>query len=92
MPPLRVYNTLTRRVEIREEAPHPLAPTLGLFPEPRLQVEPRQDLEALQVRDRRILEGYGWVDRSRGIVRIPVEEALEQVAAQGLPARNEAPR
>lgn len=27
------------------------------------------------------LHDYGWVDRSRGIVRIPIEQAMELVAA-----------
>lgn len=31
------------------------------------------------------LNGYGWVDRSRGIVHIPIERAMEQVAAGTLP-------
>ena len=31
------------------------------------------------------LHGYGWVDRSRGIVRIPIERAMELVAAGAKP-------
>ena len=31
------------------------------------------------------LNGYGWVDRSKGIAHVPIERALEAVAAGALP-------
>jgi hypothetical protein len=31
------------------------------------------------------LNGYGWVDRSKGIVHIPIERAMEQAASGVLP-------
>lgn len=31
------------------------------------------------------LNGYGWSDRSKGIVHIPIERALEEVASGALP-------
>ncbi|HVZ23631.1 MAG TPA: hypothetical protein VG871_21305 [Vicinamibacterales bacterium] len=35
-------------------------------------------------RDLRTLNSYGWVDRSRGVVHIPIERAMELVAKEGL--------
>ena len=32
------------------------------------------------------LEGHGWVDREKGVVHIPVERAMDLIAARGLPA------
>jgi hypothetical protein len=32
------------------------------------------------------LEHYGWVDKAKGVVRIPIDEAMSKVAAGGLPA------
>ena len=32
------------------------------------------------------LETYGWVDKSKGVVRIPIEAAMEQVAGGAMPA------
>ncbi|HVZ72517.1 MAG TPA: hypothetical protein VHJ20_09090 [Polyangia bacterium] len=32
------------------------------------------------------LEGYGWVDRSKGVVHIPIDLALQQVAGGASPA------
>jgi len=31
------------------------------------------------------LNGYGWVDRSKGLVHIPIERAMEQAASGVLP-------
>ena len=31
------------------------------------------------------LNGYGWVDRSKGIVHVPIERAMEQVLSGALP-------
>lgn len=36
------------------------------------------------------LTTYGWVDRTQGVVRIPIEEAKKRLLAQGLPARGAA--
>jgi hypothetical protein len=35
---------------------------------------------------RRELETYGWVDKSKGVVRIPIERAMERVASGAMPA------
>ncbi|HVZ89233.1 MAG TPA: hypothetical protein VHG72_19860 [Polyangia bacterium] len=32
-----------------------------------------------------LLNGYGWIDRSKGIVHVPIERAMEQVLAGTLP-------
>jgi protein SCO1/2 len=60
-----------------------------LPPEPRLQVAPAQELEILRATERANLEGYGWIDRESGVIRIPIERAMEQIAAQGLPVRKD---
>lgn len=48
-------------------------PVAGPAPQP----EPEADLERMQTQARARLESYGWVDRERGIARIPVERAME---------------
>jgi hypothetical protein len=58
-----------------------------LPPEPRLQTNPRQDLGDLRTSERELLEGYHWVDRNAGIVRIPIEEAMRLTIERGLPSR-----
>jgi hypothetical protein len=58
-----------------------------LPPEPRLQTAPTQDLATLLAREDAVLGGYGWVDRKAGVVRLPIDRAIELVAARGLPLR-----
>jgi hypothetical protein len=54
-------------------------------PAPRLQVTPEKDLAALRAQEEAILTSYAWVEKDRGIARIPVEEAMRLVASRGLP-------
>jgi hypothetical protein len=70
----------------------PLAAGQGnrLPPEPRFQTHPREDLRRLREQEDRILNSYGWVDQSAGVVRIPVRRAMELTVQRGLPARPEA--
>ena len=56
-------------------------------PEPRLQATPREDLRALRAREEEILRSYGWVDKTAGVVRIPIDEAMKLTLQRGLPAR-----
>ncbi len=69
----------------------PLAATLPeVPPEPRLQVAPAADLATLHTREDALLNSYGWVDAQSGLVRIPIDRAIEVLAERGLPARPEA--
>jgi hypothetical protein len=73
---------------------HPLADATKpeIPPEPRLQDAPAVDLELFRERERKKLSTYEWIDRANGVVRIPVERAMELVAREGLPARAEKPK
>jgi hypothetical protein len=59
--------------------------------EPRLQTDPAQDLERLRQAENDALNNYGWVDRSRGIVRVPIDRAMELLLKRGLPTRMNPP-
>ena len=39
-------------------------------------------LQKLQSDDRRALTAYGWVDRKNGVVRIPIDVAMEKLIAE----------
>ena len=58
-------------------------------PEPRLQTNPREDLQKFREQEDTVLTSYGWVDRNAGIVRIPIEEAMKLTVQRGLPTRPE---
>ena len=60
-----------------------------MFPEPRLQQKPIQDLERFQAEEYERLTSYDWVDPQSGIVRIPVEQAKKRIIERGLPYRKE---
>jgi|SRR6478752_5992043 hypothetical protein len=69
------------------------------FAPPRLQSDPAGDLRDYQVAQRARLSGYGWADRERGLIQIPVERAMAMIAARGSgayepldPPRTPAPR
>ncbi|MFO0579593.1 MAG: hypothetical protein U1A78_36810 [Polyangia bacterium] len=51
---------------------------------PRLQAFPQQDLDAMQRGKQQLLHGYGWQERGRGVVRVPITRALELAAERGL--------
>ncbi|MGE5303630.1 MAG: hypothetical protein ACM3TN_09905 [Alphaproteobacteria bacterium] len=76
------------RVEKETQVPPaPLSISPRPVPGPRLVVNPGQDMQALRASEDAILNTYGWVDREKGIVRIPIDRAIELVAQTGLPMR-----
>ena len=63
----------------------------GVPPEPRLQNTPFDELRRMRAEEDATLTSYGWVDRQAGIVRIPIEQALE-IASRGGVAEEAAPK
>lgn len=55
-------------------------------PGPALEVSPGRDLQALRRREAAELSTFGWVDRARGVCRIPIRLAIHRLAERGLPA------
>lgn len=82
------FSAVEQEERAAERPVPPLAATLPeLPPEPRLQVVPAADLTSVRVREDSILTTYGWIDRKSGLVRIPIDRAIEVLAERGLPAR-----
>jgi len=54
---------------------------------PGLQATPGREIESYRAEKERLLHEYAWVDRSHGVVRIPIERAMallvQQQAAKG---------
>ena len=61
-------------------------------PEPRLRVAPRADLLEMRRAEDQVLNSYGWIDREKNIVRVPIERGMEIIAKQGLPVRKQLPQ
>jgi hypothetical protein len=53
-------------------------------PFPLLQTDPDEDLRRFRAHEDSLLNGYGWSDREKGKVRIPVARAMELAAGRGL--------
>jgi hypothetical protein len=62
-----------------------------LPPAPRLEDKPLAPRAQLNARENAILTTYGWVDKKAGIVRIPIDRAMDLIAHRGLPATGTAP-
>ena len=55
---------------------------------PRLQVSAPADLSAFRSSEDAELNGYGWIDKTQGVVRIPIQEAMNLIVEKNLlPAR-----
>jgi len=57
------------------------------FPQPQLQEAPVLDLKAIRAAEDQVLNGYGWMDPEKGVVRIPIDRAMDLLAERGLPSR-----
>jgi len=53
--------------------------------QPLLQVSPRLNMEEFRAHEERVLNSAEWIDRNKGIARIPIAAAMEQVVSNGLP-------
>jgi hypothetical protein len=58
-----------------------------LPPEPRLQPTPKKYIKDLRAAEDAQINSYGWIDQKNGIVRIPIDDAIDAVAKAGLPSR-----
>ena len=61
-----------------------------LPPEPRLQVDEKRTLQQQRAIDQVTVTEYAWIDKGSGVVRIPVERAVDLMAERGLPSRTAA--
>jgi hypothetical protein len=53
--------------------------------EPLLQVSSRADMDALRRRENEWLGSVAWVDEPGGVVRMPIERAMELTVQRGFP-------
>jgi hypothetical protein len=64
-----------------------LEPSRVMPPGPRLQVNAHEDLNDYIQEQQHTLDSYGWIDQSAGVVRIPIDRAMDLLLQKGLPAR-----
>ena len=77
--------------QIARSAPPPplLEEAQGLPPGPLLQRNPELGMQQMVTEQEAILNSYGWVDKEAGVVRIPIERAIELTLERGLPPQEQ---
>jgi hypothetical protein len=73
-----------QRTEATPPAP-PLEAAHPPPPPPRLEIAPATDRAAVEAAAQHLLQGYAWTDRAGGRARIPIERAMQILAAGGWP-------
>ncbi|WP_407123381.1 hypothetical protein [Bradyrhizobium sp. STM 3561] len=69
---------------VKADAPAAFTPPLERrFPQPSLQTSPQQDLAEILLKQRQPLSEYEWMDKSKGLARIPIDRAIDIVIARG---------
>lgn len=53
------------------------------FPSPQLIQDDTDELRRVNAEQRARLQGYRWVDRDKGLIAIPIGEAMRIIAAKG---------
>lgn len=78
-----MFRLLEARTEATEagptpvEAEQPRTAEQRLPPEPHLEIDEPADLARMRAEEDARLTSYAWVDKPAGVVRIPVERAME---------------
>ena len=57
-------------------------------PQPRIEVAPYEGLQQLRAREDHVLNSYAWINKETGTVRVPIDRAIDMLAAKGLPSHN----
>lgn len=58
-------------------------------PGPRIEEHPAIEMKELNKQEDGILSTYGWTDKKAGVVRIPVDRAMELQLERGFPVRKQ---
>ena len=85
-----LFAGLEQRAARRDvEAPRARPVSPAPPPAPRLQSDPAGELAQHRALEARRTEEYAWIDRPAGVVRVPVERAMELLLERGLPVAEE---
>src|SRR5205085_9503863 len=84
---LGLMNIYRKGAPLMRTAENPMmaAPPASSPPAPVLQPDPIADLHQMRAQEDQILQGYAWIDRGAGKVRIPIARAMQLMVERGLP-------
>lgn len=82
-----MFDLFLKEAEEADVPPSPLAQSSEPAPPPGplLQVAERLDLRLHRESQEKLIHETAWIDRDRGVVRIPIERAIEITAEHGFP-------
>jgi hypothetical protein len=81
--------SLFKRQYASASAPSRITTPGRLPPAPRLQANPTSDWRELLEAENAKLNSYGWIDKSGGVIRIPIDRAMDLLVQRGLPTRDD---
>jgi len=84
---IAVFKYSERAENPRPVIAEPFVGTRPLPPAPRIQATPGMDMQSYYESQQQILTSYGWIDRQNGVVRLPIDRAMELILQRGLPTR-----
>lgn len=58
-------------------------------PEPRIEEHPAIAIQQLHAQEDQVLSTYGWIDKKTGVLRVPIDRAMELQLMRGFPTRKE---
>ena len=58
-------------------------------PAPRIEEYPAIEIQQLRAQEEQTLSTYGWIDKKKGVVRIPLDRAMQLQVERGFPTRKE---
>lgn len=61
-------------------------------PEPRLETSPNESLRLMRAQEDELLGHAGWVDQRQGTLRLPIDAAIDVIAARGVAPLGAAPQ
>jgi hypothetical protein len=82
-----IFHVFERREDKRDQPlPPMIAANLRRTPSgPRLEPDPLAPRQRLRAQENAVLTTAGWIDRDHGVVRIPIDRAMELLVDRGLP-------
>ncbi len=81
---LRGFDKIDDRRDVRLTPIEAASPQPQDFPLPRLQTTPEQDLRVMREEEDRLLGKASWVNQQGGVVRVPVDVAIDVIARRGV--------
>jgi len=87
-----MYKMMDAKSQTAGVARAPMAAPAGTLPPgPNLLLNEPANLQTFRAKEQNDLTTYGWLDKSAGSVRLPIDRAKELILERGLPSRADAP-